>query len=54
MAKRRTFSKAEKDLFSQILREDNDAVAYILNKGVIRAVDKGELYERLTEKYNNK
>ena len=54
MAKRITFTKAEKELFSEVLRNDRDAVDYILNKGVIRAVDKGELYERLTEKYNSK
>ena len=48
MTKRNTFTRAEKELFTDILVADADAQAFILNKGIIRAVDKGELYERLT------
>ena len=52
--KRHTYSKREKEIFKDVLLADRDAQKFILNKGVIRATEKGELYERLTIKYNER
>ena len=49
-----TFGKVERELFVEVLVQDPDAQAYILNNGVIRAIEKGELYDRLTAQYNDR
>ena len=54
MAKRVIFSSQERQIFIAVLANDSDARDYILNKGVIRAIDKGKLYDRLTDVYNAK
>ena len=52
--KRMVYTKEENDLLTEILRGDADATAYILNKGVIKVSEKGQLYIRLTQKYNKR
>jgi len=52
--KRIIFTKEEKDVFVDVLVQDAEAQAYILNKGSIRAIEKGELYDRLTDEYNDR
>ena len=54
MAKRLnfSFSTREKDIFNNALANNSKVKEYILKKGVIRAMDKGELYDHLREVYN--
>ena len=52
--KRKFYSDSEKQLFWEILLNDANAKKFILNKGVIRAQEKNELYIRLTDLYNSR
>ena len=45
--KRHNYSKKEKEIFKEILICDREAQKYILNKEIIRATEKEELYERV-------